>query len=199
MYRGSNPRIIPIIVTILVVAIVIAAVVALGRVLLGGGSSDSTTDSTTTMSSLVLDTSASRSVSWTVRGPIVADENFRSYLITVSPSSRTYTVYSGYLGSVLSTDTYNNNVRAYDEFVHALINANITNTRNTSGDDLRGVCATGGIAYKFETLNNDEADTSIWSSTCSGSRGTMAADALKVQALFVNQIPDFKPLFTSVY
>lgn len=198
MYRGSNPRIVPIIVTIVIVALVIAAVVALGRVMFGGGGS-STTTTTTTVSSSVLDTSSNRSVRWTVRGPIVADENFRSYQITISASSRSYTVYSGYLNSVISTKSYANNDRAYEELVHALINADITNTRSSSSDDIRGVCATGGIAYKFETLRGSDADQSLWSSTCSGSRGTMAADALRIQALFVNQIPDFKPLFTSVY
>jgi hypothetical protein len=197
MYRGSNPRIVPIIVTIVVVALVISGIVALGRVFFS--SSSSSTSTTPTLSSSVLNTGEDRSVRWTVRGPIVADENFRSYQITISASSRNYTVYSGYLKSVISTNSYENNDRAYDEFVHALINADITNTRSASNDDLRGVCATGGIAYEFETLNGSDVDQSLWSSTCSQSKGTMAADALKIHALFVNQIPDFKPLFTSVY
>lgn len=197
MYRGSNPRIVPIIVTIVIVALVISAVVALGRMMFSN--TDSSTDSTATMGSSVLDTTANRSVRWTVRGPIVAEENFRSYQISVSPSSRTYTVYSGYLGGVISTKEYTNNTRAYEEFVHALVNADITSTRSASNDDIRGVCATGGIAYKFEALNADNADQSLWGSTCSQSRGTMGADALRIQALFRNQIPDFKPLFTSAY
>ncbi|MEO5948926.1 MAG: hypothetical protein ABIP74_00830 [Candidatus Saccharimonas sp.] len=198
MYRGSNPRIVPIIVTIIIVAVIIAAIVALGRVLFSGNNSPSTS-TTTSLSTSVIDTTANRSVKWTVRGPIVAEENFRSYQITISPESREYTVYSGYLGSVISTQDYPNNTRAYEEFVHALVNADITNTRSSSNDDLRGVCATGGIAYKFETLDGDKADQSIWSSSCNQSKGTMGADALRIQALFANQIPDFKPLFTSVY
>jgi hypothetical protein len=199
MYRGSTPRIVPIIVTIIIVALIIAAIVAIGRALLGGSNSSSPTTTQASLASSVLDTTANRSVRWTVRGPIVAEENFRSYQITVTPSAREYTVYSGYLNSVVSTKSYTNNTRAYDEFVHALINADITNTRTAASDDLTGVCATGGIAYKFETLNGGDTDQSLWSSTCSQSRGTMAADALRIQALFTNQIPDFKPIFTSVY
>ncbi len=198
MYRGSNPRIVPIIVTIAIVALIIAAVVAVGRMLFSG-SNTSSTSTTSSISSSVLDTSSNRSVRWTVRGPIVADENFRSYQITISASSRSYTVYSGYLNSVVSVKSYSNNDTAYDQFVHALVNADITSTRSASNDDLRGVCATGGIAYKFEALNGSDADQSLWSSTCSQSRGTMAADPLKIHALFTNQIPDFKPIFTSVY
>jgi len=199
MYRGSTPRIVPIIVTIIVVALVVAGLVALGRLIFGGSSSNSTQSTTTTLKDSVLDTSATRSVRWTVRGPIVADENFRSYQITVSPNDRTYTVYKGYLDSITSTQTYINNERAYDEFVHALVNADITNTRASSNDDIRGVCATGGIAYKFDTLKDSQGDLSLWGSTCSQSKGTIAADALKIHALFANQVPDFKPLFTSVY
>jgi hypothetical protein len=197
MYKGSNPRIVPIIVTIVIVAVVIAAIVAISRALFNG--SDDTTTDAPTMSSVVLDTTATRSVNWTVRGPIVAEENFRSYRITISPSERVYTVYSGYLGAVLSTVSYANNTRAYEEFVHALVNADITSTRSAANEDIRGVCATGGLAYTFETLNGGNADQSLWSSTCNQSRGTMAADALKIHALFRNQIPDFKPIFTSVY
>ena len=89
MYRGSNPRIVPIIVTIVIVALVISAVVALGRMMFGGSSSTTTT--TTSVSSSVLDTSSDRSIRWTVRGPIVAYENFRSYQITILARSRSYT------------------------------------------------------------------------------------------------------------
>ena len=199
MYRGSTPRIVPIIVTIIVIALVVAALVALGRLIFGGSSTSTTQTATTSLKDSVLDTSATRSVRWTVRGPIVADENFRSYQITVSPSARNYTVFSGYLDSITSTQTYTNNERAYEEFVHALVNADITNTRASSNDDIRGVCATGGIAYKFDTLKDSQGDLSLWGSTCSQSKGTIAADALKIHALFTNQVPDFKPLFTSVY
>lgn len=199
MYRGSTPRIVPIIVTIIIVALVIAALVALGRLIFNSGSGSSTTSSTTTLQDAVLNTAGNRSVRWTVRGPIVADENFQSYQITASPTERTYTVFTGYLDAVTSQKTYTNNERAYDEFVHALINAGITNTRSTPSDDLRGVCATGGIAYTFETLTDSQGDQLLWGSTCSQSKGTIAADALKIHALFTNQTPDFKPLFTSVY
>lgn len=200
MYRGSTPRIVPIIIIIVVVALVIAGLVAVGRMVIGGtGDSSDSSNSTASISKAVLDTTAGRSVRWTVRGPIVADEDFRSYQITVGPSERTYIVYSGYLERVISSKTYGNNTRAYEEFVYALDNANISKMRSTDTNDLRGVCATGGIAYRFETLEDDEADQSLWSSTCSESKGSMASDPLKIHALFVNQIPDFESQFNSIY
>lgn len=201
MYRGSKPKILPVIIVIIVVALVIAALITVGRMIFSGDSS-SNKDSgkeTSSIESSLLNQDPDRSVSWTVRGPIVADENFRSYQIIVSPSSRDYVVYSGYLDEVLSTKSYDNNMNAYEQFVFALNKTGLTKVREADNSDLRGVCATNGLAYKFETLDSKEADHSMWSSTCKDSPGTMAADPLKVQALFANQITDFRPLFNEIY
>lgn len=189
----------PIIVVIIVVALIVAALVTVGRMVFGGNTSDTTTDTGVSLQDAVLDKTAGRSVRWTVRGPIVADEKFRSYQITVTPNERTFVTYAGYLDQVVETKRYDNNARAYEEFVFALSKANISKTRNTTDQEFRGVCATNGIAYMFETINSGDVDNSIWSSTCKDSPGTMAADPLKIQALFTNQIPDFKPLFNDRY
>lgn len=199
MYRGSRPRILPIIIVILVVVALIVALVTIGRAIFSGGSSSTTPTTGTSLEDAVLDRGSDRSVRWTVRGPIVADEDFRTYQITISPTARKYVTYSGYLGQVLTTKTYDNNANAYEEFVFALNKANITNVRGGDGSDIRGVCATKGIAYQFETLNDGSADNTLWSSTCAQSKGTLGADPLQIHALFVNQIPAFKPLFTGIY
>lgn len=204
MYRGSGPRIVPVIAVIIVVALVIAALVTAGKMLFTNKPSSTTTANNTGSSAItdaVLDKSDARSVRWTVRGPIIADEKFRSYQITISPSKRIYTTYTGYLDQVIDSKTYDNNARAYEEFIYALDNANVSTTRNAKSTDFRGVCATQGVAYMFETLNGDAADHSLWSTTCKDSKGNLAADPLKIQALFVNQIPgsDFKPFFNSIY
>ncbi len=199
MYRGSGPRVLPIIIVIIVIALIVAAIVTVVR-MASSGSSDSQSDTkAATLQETVLNTESDRSVRWTVRGPIVADENFRSYQITVTPNSRTFITYSGYLEQVMDTKTYDNNTKAYEEFVYALDKANIGTTRKAKDEDFRGVCATKGVAYMFETLASSEADNAIWSSSCKDSAGTMAADPLKIQALFVNQIPDFNPLFNDIF
>ena len=202
MYRGSRPRILPIIVVIVIVALVVAAIVTVGRVLFSSNGDTSQDNKKTTSSVIeqaVLAQDSDRAVRWTVRGPIVADEKFRSYQIIISPSTRTYVTYSGYLDQVIDTKTYSNNVKAYEQFVYALNKTDIAKARDTKDADLRGVCATNGLAYEFETLVNDDPDHTMWSSTCKDSQGTMTADPLQVQALFVNQIPDFRPLFTKIY
>lgn len=202
MYRGSRPRILPIIIVIVIVALVVATLVTVGRMLFSGNGDTSQEKKQTTSSVIeqaVLAQDGERGVRWTVRGPIVADEKFRSYQITITPSTRTYVTYSGYLDQVIDTKTYSNNVKAYEQFVYALNKTNIAKARDTKDADLRGVCATNGLAYEFETLVNDDPDHTMWSSTCKDSQGTMTADPLQVQALFTNQIPDFRPLFTKIY
>jgi hypothetical protein len=200
MYRGSGPRIVPLIIIVLVVAFVIAALVTVGRMIFNGSKSTGDTSSnTTTLVDSVLNQNEGRSVRWTVRGPIVADEKFKSYQITISPTERTFVTYSGYLDEVIDTKKYSNNKQAYEQFVYALDNANISKTRSATDTDFRGVCATQGIAYMFETLSSGTADQTIWSTTCKDSKGTMAADPLKVHALFVNQIPEFTSQFNTIY
>ncbi len=203
MYRGSGPRIFPIIVVILVIALVIAAVVSVGRMIFSGnnsgdGSSNAQPGETTAaVVGALRDTSEGKAVRWTVRGPIVADEKFRSYQITVSTTSRTFVTYSGYLDQVIDTKTYTNNTAGYEQFVFALDKTNIGNVRKAPDEDLRGACATKGYAYTFETLTNDRTTHSLWTTSCRGSKGTMTANVAQVHALFANQIPDFKPIFTT--
>ena len=199
MYRGSNPRIMPIIIGIIVVALIVAALVSLGRVLFSGGGGSSSNESTDSILTAVLSTSVDRSVEWTVRGPIVADENFKSYQITVSPSERVMTVYSGYLDQVVDQRKFTNNTRAYEEFVFALQKANIAASRNVDDSDYRGVCATNGFVFVFEALEAERASHTLWTSSCKWSKGTMSANVPQVHALFVNQVPEFKPVFNNIY
>lgn len=196
MYRGNKPKIIPILVAVVIVALIIAAIVSLGRLLLSGGSTTEKITESQLIRSDVLNTETGRAVRFTERGPIVADENFRSYQIIITPTSRTYTTYNGYLDRVLSAKTYKNNSRAYEEFVHALDKAYISKIQNTKGeDDIRGVCATNGRLYLFEATNNGTATRTLWTSTCKGSKGNMGANVAQIRALFVNQVPDFDSKF----
>lgn len=199
MYRGSGPKILPIIIVILVVAFVIAGLVSLGRMFFTGDSSSSEPETTESLISAVKNTDNGRSVSWTVRGPIVADEEFRSYQITVSPSERHYVTYSGYLDQVVDSRSFTNNKSAYEQFVYALDKAGIGETRNDEDTDFRGVCATDGFAYIFTTYVGDSPDHTLWTSSCRGSKGTLGANVMQIHALFVNQVPDFKPIFNQIY
>lgn len=192
MYKGNSSRIVPILIVLIVIAIAIAALVAIGRAVFSGNTSQGT-EQTNTSQTALLSAAVNHSVRMTVRGPIVADENFRSYQVTVSPGSRTLSTFSGYLDAVLDTQTLANNTKAYDQFVYALDKAALTAGTPLTGeaDDTRGVCATGQV-YEFDVMVDDKSVQHLWTSTCKGSKGSLRASVPQLQSLFLAQIPESK-------
>jgi hypothetical protein len=194
-YRTS--RILPIILIIVIIVIAVAAIVSLARIVFFSGSSTpAVVDESRTA---LLSTSAGRSVSMTVRGPIVADEEFHSYQIDVSPTGRSIKTYTGYLESVVASNSLTNSVAAYEQFVYALDKADLARGIELEGDrnDVRGVCATGRV-YEFSILNNEEPIKKLWTSTCKGSTGSLKASVTQLTSLFVNQIPDADTLIKKI-
>jgi hypothetical protein len=191
MYRGNSSRIVPIILVLIVIAIVIAALVSVGRAIFGG---EQTTESNTGRDAL-LDTSLGHSVRMTVRGPLVANEEFHSYQITVDPSLRSLVTYQGYLEQSIGSKSYGNNLKAYEQFVYALDKANLMDGTELTGDknDTRGICATG-LVYEFEAINSGSTVKRLWTSTCKGSQGSLRASVSQVKNLFLSQIPDNETL-----
>lgn len=191
MYRGNSSRIIPVVLVLIVMVIAIVALVSVGRSIFGG--SDQSSQQADVGRQSLLNTGFDHSVRMTVRGAIVADENFRSYQITISPAARSLAVYSGYLSQQINMLPYGNNVKAYEAFVYALDKANMMSGSELKDekDDTRGVCATGKM-YEFEVLQNNNIVKRLWTSTCKGSPGSFRASTSQVQNLFLNQIPDNK-------
>lgn len=187
-YRTS--RIIPTILTVIVIIVAIAGIVALVRLIVTG--STSTTEAVVDTSQQdLLNTADGRSVSMTVRGPIVADEDFRSYRITISPSERQFEAFTGYLDTTTSQQTLANNTAAYEQFVNALDKANMVDGKPFEGEknNILGICATGKV-YEFNVINSGTSDEMLWTSTCGGSPGSLKASAAQLSQLFLNQIPD---------
>lgn len=198
-YRKS--RIFPIALVLIVAAVLIASLVSLTRAVFFNND-NSTVDETSQADSsrqALLNTEADRAVRMTVRGSIVADEQFRSYQITVTPASRTLTTYTGYLDKKLDEVTLGNNIPAYEEFVYSLDRANLVKGDELTGDknDTRGICATGQV-YQFVTLKNDKSVKNLWTSTCRGSRGSLNASVEQLKALFVGQIPGATDLIRKI-
>lgn len=196
MYRGNSSRIVPIILVLIVIAIVIAALVSVGRAIFGGNTQSAVTDAGRTA---LLTTSLDHSVQMTVRGPIVANENFHSYQVTVNPTSRSMTTYQGYLQQTLGSKNYDNSTNAYEQFVYALDKAAMMNGDELTGDknDIRGICATG-LVYEFEVLQNNNSVKRLWTSTCKGSLGSFKASVQQVSNLFLAQIPDSSTLLSTL-
>ena len=198
MASYKSNRTLPTILTVVVIIIAIVGLVSLARFIFFPGTSN-TPQLMDTSEQDLLSSSVDRSVSMTVRGPIVADENFRSYKVTISPSSREIKTYTGYLGTVLDQRALTNNVAAYEEFVHALNKANLVAGQPLSGDnnDVRGICATGRV-YEFSLQKDEEATETLWTSTCNGSKGSLKASADQLSQLFRAQIPESSVLIRAV-
>lgn len=197
MATYKKSRTLPTILTVIIIIVAIAGIVALARVLFFSGSSSP--QAVDTSKEQLLSSADGSSVRMTVRGPIVADENFRSYQITVSPSSREIKTYTGYLGAILDQRTLPNNVAAYEEFVHALDKANLVQGQPLTGDanDVRGICATGRVT-EFSLLRDGQVSETLWTSTCGGSKGSLRANVDQLTQLFRAQLPESRALLNNV-
>lgn len=198
MYRGNSSRLFPIILVLVVIAIAVAALVSIGRAIFSGGDQPDQSIVDTSQQAL-RDTSSGHSVRMTVRGPIVADENFRSYRITVDSTSRNLTTYSGYLEQPIDTRDLNNNIQGYEQFVFALDRANLVKgvPFKDDKDDTRGICATGKV-YEFEVIDSGSIVKRLWTSSCKGSPGSFKGSVTQVQSLFLQQIPDNRSILKTV-
>ena len=197
--RNSFSRFVPILLVIVITIVAVAAVIAIGRALFGKNDSGQTDQNVNTGQVALLSTEEGRAVRLTVRGPIVANENFRSYSIIISPSSRDMTTYEGYLDKEINQKKLDNNVKAYTELVYALDKRKMMNgTQLTEQqNDLRGICANGKV-YKFETLKDNSVVKSLWTSDCSGSKGSAQANVNEILDMFLKQIPDGKKMAAGI-
>ncbi len=188
-YRYRSSRILPVILIIIIVVIAVVAIVALGRAVFFAGNSAPKTSSTPDVSrQALLNTGDNHSVQMTVRGPIVASEEFNSYRITISPTSRSLTSYVGYVNDVVDHVDLPNNTAAYTQFVYALDKANLAKGVDDQSD-VRGICAVGRL-YQFDIMQDGKSVKTLWTSTCTGSPGTLRANVEQLASLFEVQIPN---------
>lgn len=188
--KYKSKRIIPVALIFVIAVISIAALVSIARIVFFPGGQSTITKVDVSKSAL-LNVSVGHSVVMSVRGPIVADENFRSYKVAISPTSRNFTIYKGYLDSQISNKTFTNSTVSYEQFVYALDKANLVKGTEFTKEknDLRGICATGYV-YEFQVLDSDKSVKSLWTSSCAGSKGSLSASVTQLMNLFNAQIPE---------
>lgn len=178
--------------TIIVVVLIIVAIVSIGRALFGGAAETTIDTDIDRGRTALLETESDHGVSLTVRGPIVANENFKSYRILITPASRSMDAYKGYLDESERSKKLDNNTEAYEQFVYALDKADMMKGKELKDDklgDLRGICATGYV-YEYAVLIDDKPVKHLWTSTCDGSKGSLVASTTQLNNLFLKQIPD---------
>lgn len=187
MNNSGIQRIVPIALVLIIIAVVIAAVVSVGRGIFGG-ESEPVTD---TGKEALLNTSLDRSVRMTVRGPIVGDETFHTYTITVAPNSRNLTTYQGYLANQVDAVDQGNSSKAYTQFVYALDRARMVEGEELTGEanDMRGICSNGRL-YVYEVMQASNVVKSLWTTTCGNARGSLKASNQVLVRLFQAQVPN---------
>lgn len=129
------------------------------------------------------------SVSLTVNGPVVSEDERRSVRITVSPIERRIEILSGYHDTVINSQTYSNTTAAYEAFLSALGGQGFTNSKTTKISDHRSVCP-GGRHYIYELTEGNSTVSNLWSISCNR-EGTFNGRASAVRELFSRQIPDY--------
>jgi len=153
--------------------------------------SDTSTSQADAGKTALLSSSADRSVRMNVRGDIVADEDFRSYQMIITPNERIYIAYKGYMNQQIDKVSLVNNIPAYEQFIYALYGADFMKGNELTGDsnELRGVCASGKL-YEFQILKSEKVIKKLWTTSCSGLRGSLKASLTQINSLFNDQIPD---------
>jgi len=122
-----------------------------------------------------------------VDGPLKSDQDHTEIKIDVSKLNITMTVYQGYDQTVLRSQSFENNDRAFAVFIHALRHANFDKgTNDRALQDERGYCPTGNRT--IYSLSNGEGQLMrYWLTTCG--QGTFKGSNGTVSYLFKQQVP----------
>lgn len=125
-----------------------------------------------------------------VRGPLVADEDARSYTVEISQSQRILTTYTGYNGGKIGETIQGNSPAAYEQLLYSLKSGGFTKANKETNTETRGLCASGRI-YRFELIVDNQVNSALWATSCNGARRTLdkGVDFMYLKSLMERQIP----------
>lgn len=137
--------------------------------------------------------SQSATFTLTTYGPIVADEQRVTSVISVSPTARVLQVMQGYEQKVVFQQNLGNNTTAYQTFLQALSVAGYSNESRTKISDPTGVCPFGE-RFVYGLKNGSDQVINTWNTSCAPRQGSFGGDSTTVRKLFQRQIPNFQTL-----
>lgn len=145
---------------------------------------------------LVDQASTNSVVQMTEQGPLVADQKFQGYRITVGQNETEITTLQGYDEAVVGTKIYNNTELGYAQFLRALDFAGFQKgSKDQSKSDARGYCPNGD-RYTFEIIENGQDTEKFWKTSCG--QGNFGGSLSQAKALFAAQVPDFDDITGSL-
>ena len=180
---------------LLIIVFAIVAIIFFGR---GNGSEtrDSAAASRVTKVADYAENS-SASVSWTMQGRVVGEDQFRSVRITVTPRSRTVEILNGYNQITERQQEFGSTPEAFRTFAKALDLANFGKERTVQIADERGVCPLGN-RFIYRVSEGAREVMRSWSSSCQSTDGPFSGNPSLVGQLFKNQITDYHKFMNNV-
>lgn len=134
---------------------------------------------------------AGKAVQYTVRGPVVGNEERRSIRITIDNGMRRVEILQGYDDRVVKTQQTENTQSAYDAFIAALNGAGFVKTRSPSDRGIESQVCSMGRRYNYEVGPSANSTLYSWSTSCNKDHGTFDGRHDLVRDLFQRQIPDY--------
>ena len=136
-------------------------------------------------------------VSFEQSGPIVANSEHRSYVITVSSNVVTMRVYASYGQEIIREKSYQNTQAAFESFLLGLDTIGVPDrfegTSVEDDDAYVGTCPSG----RRYIVRVDNSITR-WSTSCSDGLGTAGFNMNQTRSLFQRQVPDYSDLIRGV-
>jgi hypothetical protein len=179
-----------------VLGIIIVALLAI-FLIVNRGSNDSNAPRTKGASQLARYSGEDSSVSYTIQGKIVGDDQYRSIRITVSQDERRMDILSSYDDTIQKTESFDNTLSGYTVFLNALDRAGFRANRKSAVSDFKGMCPLGN-RYIYTLSTNDGELINTWSDSCQRADGTFAGNPSLIRRLFQNQINDYGKLTKGV-
>jgi hypothetical protein len=183
-------------ISILVVAflIIIGSVVLIGR---GNNGSKTTTNARITKLADYANNDTA-SVSWTMQGGLVGEDQYKAVRVTVTKSKRTAEVLGGYGQRVEKSVEFANSPESFATFTRALDNLGFGRERAVALADERGVCPQGN-RFIYRVTDGTKEIMRTWSSSCSTKEGPFGGKTPTViRELFRQQITDYSKFVSGV-
>lgn len=137
-------------------------------------------------------------VRMTINGPIVAEKDRRSVVITVGRFDVTAQIIEGYEHTVIKSKKENNNESAYTNFLAGLENQGFNKDRAYTGrENELGACPLGQRIV-FDTFDGENNIQHTWTTSCSKKIGNFGGNISNVRRLFQNQVSDYNDFVSGV-
>jgi hypothetical protein len=131
------------------------------------------------------------SVSQIVTGILTGEEQRQSFEITITQSSRSINIFSGYELTVANTESFSNTPAAYNVFLQGLQNAGFSKSRTTNQTNIFAVCPLGDT-FQYILNSPNKTVSNLWSTSCKLSDGNFNGQGQLIRTLFQLQIPNFR-------